>query len=60
LEVTFDCVTFDFTGTTFTVNESEGSDENVHGLRIVGGNIAAGTIDFTINPRCTILGNEST
>jgi hypothetical protein len=60
LGVTFDCVTFDLDETTFTVNEDEESDENGHGLRIVGGNIAAGTIDFIINPRCTILGNEST
>lgn len=57
LALNFDCVTFDLTSTTFTVNEDEGSDENVHGLRIVGGNITAGTIDFTINPRCTILGD---
>jgi len=59
LGVTFDCVTFDLTDSTFTVDEDKGSDENGHGLRIVGGNIAAGTIDFTINPRCTILGNEN-
>ena len=57
LALNFDCVTFDLTSTTFTVNEDEGSDENAHGLRIVGGNITAGTIDFTINPRCTILGD---
>ena len=57
LALTFDCVTFDLSGTTFTVDENEGSDEDVHGLRIVAGDITAGTIDFTINPRCTILGD---
>lgn len=57
LGVTFDCVTFDLSTTTFTVDENETSDENVHGLRIVGGNISQGTVDFTINPRCTILGD---
>ena len=52
-----DCVTFDLTDTTYTVDENEGSDENVHGLRILGYDSTAGTVDFTINPRCTILGD---
>ena len=54
-----DCVAFDLTSTTFTVDENEGSDENVHGLRILDGDTTAGTLDFTINPRCTILGDKN-
>lgn len=55
--IVFDCVTFDLTGTTYTINENEGSDENVHGLRIVDYDATNGTVDFTINPRGTILGD---
>lgn len=55
--ILFDCVTFDLTSTTYTVDENEGSDENVHGLRIVDYDATAGTVDFIINPRATILGD---
>jgi hypothetical protein len=57
--IVLDTVTFDLTGTTYTVNEDEGTDENVHGLRILGYDATAGTVDFTINPRCTILGDQN-
>lgn len=43
-----DTVTFDLTGTTFTVNENEGVDDNVHGLVIVDINTSNGDIDFVI------------
>lgn len=43
-----DCVTFDLTGTTFTVDENEGDDPNVHGLQIVDGDISKGTLDFVV------------
>lgn len=56
--ILFDCVTFDVAaGPVYTVDENEGSDENVHGLRIVGYNATDGTVDFVINPRGTILGD---
>jgi hypothetical protein len=55
--IVLDCVTFDLNSTTYTVDENEGSDENVHGLRIVSYDATAGTVDFTINPRATILGD---
>lgn len=55
--ILLDCVTFDLTSTTYTVDEDEGSDENVHGLRIVSYDTQKGTVDFTINPRVTILGD---
>ena len=55
--ILFDCVTFDLTGTTYTVNENEASDENVQGLRILDYDATAGTVQFTINPRGTILGD---
>jgi len=40
-----DRVTFDLTGTVYTVDENEG-DNSDHGLRIVGGNISTGDIYF--------------
>ena len=55
--ILFDCVTFDLTGTTYTVDENEGSDENVHGLRILDYNSTAGTVDFVIQQSCTITGS---
>lgn len=41
-----DCVTFDLTSTTYTIDEDEGTDPNVHGLEIVDGDITNGTLDF--------------
>jgi len=43
-----DCVTFDLTSTTFTVDENEADDPNQQGLQIVGGNITNGTLDFVV------------
>jgi len=43
-----DCVALDLTSTTITVDEDEGDDPNVHGLKIVGGDIDKGTIDFVL------------
>jgi len=54
--ILFDTVCFDLTVTTFTVDENEGSDENVHGLRILDYDADADTVDFVISPECTILG----
>jgi len=53
--ILLDTVCFDLTSTTFTVDEDEGSDENVHPLRIVDYDATAGTVDFMINPKVTIL-----
>lgn len=55
--IDLDTVTFDLTGTTYTVDENEGSDENVHGLRIVGYDAAAGTVDFEIKTNVTKYGD---
>lgn len=44
-----DSVCIDLTSTTFTIDEDEGDDPNVHGFRIVGGDIAAGTLDFVLH-----------
>jgi hypothetical protein len=43
-----DTVCFDLTSTTITVDEDEGDDPNVHGLKIVGGDTAKGTLDFVL------------
>lgn len=49
LGVRYDSVCFDLTSSTFTVDEDEGDDPNVHGLMIRNGNISTGTIDFMLN-----------
>lgn len=51
--ILYDTVTFDLTTTTYTVDENEGSDENVHGLRIVQIDADAGTVDFEIKDGAT-------
>lgn len=51
-----DSVTFDLTSTTFTVDENEGDDIDVHGLLIVGGDIEAGTVDFYLKEATGIGG----
>jgi hypothetical protein len=51
-----DCVTFDLTSTTYTVDENEASDEDVQGLRIVGYDSDAGTVDFEIKINATRYG----
>lgn len=54
--ILMDTVTFDLSGTTYTVDENEGSDENVHGLRIIGYDSDAGTVDFIIKDEATLFG----
>lgn len=51
-----DSVTFDLANGIFTVDEDEGSDPNVHGLRIIGGDIVKGTVDFIVNVLATDAG----
>jgi len=53
--ILYDCVTFDFTTPDFTVDEDEGTDENIHGLRIMGYDSDEGTVDFMIKPNVTLL-----
>ena len=54
--IRYDTVTFDLTGTTYTVDENEGSDEDVHGLRIVDFDATDGTVDFEIKINATRYG----
>ncbi|MBD3207729.1 hypothetical protein GF319_15475 [Candidatus Bathyarchaeota archaeon] len=56
LGVMYDTVTFDLTGSTFTVDENEGSDENVHALRIMDYDSTNGTVDFIIKDEATLFG----
>jgi len=51
-----DSVTFDLTSTTYTVNENEGDDPDVHGLMLVDGNIDEGTLDFVLKAGASISG----
>ena len=55
--IRYDTVTFDLTGTTYTVDEDEGSDEKVHGLRIVDFDATNGTVDFEIKINATRYGD---
>ncbi len=52
--VLLDTVTFTLTGTTYTVNEDEGTDENVHGLRIMGYD-SAGYVYFIMKGCVTLF-----
>ena len=45
LAILNDRVTFDLTAGVYTVDEDEGDDAD-HGLRIIGGDIVNGTLDF--------------
>ena len=58
--ILYDSVTFDVSGSaaagwTFTVDENEGSDPDVHGLIIVDYDADEDTVDFMININATIL-----
>lgn len=46
LGVKGDSICFDLSSSTFTIDEDEGDDPNVHGLLVIGGDIAKGTLDF--------------
>lgn len=48
LAILNDSVTFDLTGSDFTIDENEGDDPNVHGLMILDGDIIDGTLEFVI------------
>lgn len=54
--ILMDTVTLDLTGTTYTVNEDEGTDENVHGLRVLDYDSDDGTVDFIIKDEATMFG----
>lgn len=50
-----DWVCFDLSATTcaFTIDENEGSDVSVHGLKIIDGNIGDGTLDVIVSAAVT-------
>lgn len=52
------CVTFDLTSTTYTVDEDEASDPDVHGLVVVGGS-TDGYLDFMVQDRAMYAGGSS-
>jgi len=56
--ILLDCVTFDLTGTTYTIDENEGSDEEVHGLRIMDYNTETGEVYFTFKNEVTLFGTS--
>lgn len=56
LAIRNDHITFDVTTTVQTIDETEGDDPNVHGLFVLGGDIALGTLDVIVNPLVCIGG----
>ena len=44
--------------TPYTIDEDEGDDPNDHGLVIVGGDIARGTLQVVVKPLVTLFGNN--
>jgi|14_taG_2_1085336.scaffolds.fasta_scaffold04015_5 hypothetical protein len=57
LGVLYDSVCFDLTTGTFTVDENEGADDNVHGLSILDVNIDNGDIDFAVRSQVCFWGS---
>lgn len=53
-----DAVAFDNTSNVITIDEDEGDDPNEHGLVIVDGDTAKGTLDFYAKPLACLLGNN--
>ena len=51
LAILNDVVSFDLTGIIFTVDATEGTDDNVHGLIITDVDISNGDIDFVFKAR---------
>lgn len=51
LAIMGDVVSFDLTSGTFTVDENEGTDDDVHGLIIVDVDTSNGDIDFVFKSR---------
>lgn len=56
LAILNDSVTFDLTSTTFTVDEDEGDDPDVHGLLITGVNKDTGEVDFMLKEGASLGG----
>ena len=55
--IRYDTVCFDLSaGGVYTVDENEGTDEDVHGLRIVDFDATNGTVDFEIKINATRYG----
>jgi hypothetical protein len=51
-------VTFDVSGSVFTIDENEASDPDVHGLVIVDQDATRGTVDFMVQSEAMIIGSS--
>jgi len=51
-----DTVCFDFDNTNYTIDENEGDDDNVHALRIVGGDPDKETLQVKVKWQATDMG----
>jgi len=58
LAIENDCVTFDLASSTYTIDENEGDDDNVHGLRILGGDIDKGRLYVAVKNEVTLTGSN--
>lgn len=56
LAILNDSVTYDLTGSIYTVDENETDDPNVHGLMILDGNINDGTVDYVLKEGASLGG----
>lgn len=54
--VRYDTVTFDVSGTDFTIDEDEGDDADVHGLMIIDFNTDTGIVDFVVKSDAALSG----
>jgi hypothetical protein len=55
LAIMGDNVAGDVSSLAQTVDEDEGDDPNVHGFKIIAGDIVKGTIDFIVHAMCTSI-----
>jgi len=53
LDILGDHVCFDLANGIFTIDEDEGDDPNVHGLKIVAGDSVKGTLDVLVQANVT-------
>lgn len=54
-----DAITFDLSSTTYTIDENEGTDEDVHGLVVVDGDATNNTLDFVVQDRAMLAGGSA-
>jgi hypothetical protein len=54
-----DTICGDVSSLTYTIDEDEGTDDNVHGFVVVGGNPDTKELYFTVKSRASVLGSHT-